>query len=258
MMDPSIPCTEDAMRPVTLIAPPGTLVNARYPAAVWQRMLVCQSLIDLIMGAMAKAAPERVIADSAGVQYNYVSSKPATFGAALFFGKSELGGIGATARMDGVSIVAPHLNNCPLPGVETYEVEYPVRYICREVRADSGGAGKYRGGLGQVLRYKVLQPDLSLVFSSQKTVIAPQGRNGGLPGACARWVVNEGTDTEVEVGASNGSYSLQVGDVITVYTPGGGGFGNPSDRPRSLIEADLAQGFVTSEGAHRDYGYEIA
>lgn len=256
MMDPSIPASEGATRPIRIIAPPGTLVNARFPAAVWQRMMVCQSLIDLIMGAMAKASPERVIADSAGVQYNYVSSKPTTFGAALFFGKNELGGIGATARADGVSIVAPHLNNCPLPAAETYEVEYPVRFVCREVRADSGGPGRYRGGLGQILRYEILKPDLSLVFSSQKTAQPPQGRAGGKPGATARWIINEGTDREQEVTVSNGSHALEVGDVVSVYTPGGGGFGDPAERDPGHILADLRAGFVTPEGAERDYGFK--
>lgn len=259
MMDPSIPCTEGGIRPIRIVAPPGTLVNARYPAAVWQRMVVCQALIDLIMGAMAEAAPERVIADSSGIQYNYVSSSPTSFGRALFFGKNELGGVGASHAADGINVVAPHLNNCPLPSAEALEVEYPVLYLGREVRQDSGGAGRWRGGLGGALRYRVLQDDLSLFFSNQKSTAAAQGRSGGKPGATARLVVNEGTaEEQVLSGISNGSHPLKAGDVITLYTPGGGGFGAPGERKPEHIAADIEAGFVSAEAARRDYGYEPA
>jgi N-methylhydantoinase B len=254
LLNPGISVTEGSARPLRIVAPPGSLVNARYPAAVWQRMIVCQPLIDLVMGAMAEVAPDRVMADSSGVQYNYVTSRSAAAGS-LFFGKNEPGGTGASAWGDGVSVVACHLNNCPIPGAETFEVEYPVLYLGRELRPDSGGAGRFRGGCGEILRYQVTKPGLALRFTSQKFRHVPQGRTGGLPGAGVRIVVNEGTSREIVMSEANGAMDLELNDVVTLYTPGGGGFGPPAERERWRIEADIATGLVSPEAAGRDYGF---
>jgi N-methylhydantoinase B len=256
LVDPSIPSTQGGIRPLTIIAPPGTLVNARLPAAVWQRMIVCQPLIDLIMGALSDSAPDRAMADSSGVQYNYITSRSSASSGHLFFGKNEPGGNGATQNADGANVVACHLNNCPLPGAETFEVEYPVLYLSREMRPDSGGAGQYRGGLGEILRYKVLAPELQLRFSTQKFKIAAQGRAGGQPGAPVRWVINEGTEREVVLDRSNGTWDLMKDDTITLYTPGGGGFGPVESRETKRIQADILAGLVTKDAAKRDYGYQ--
>lgn len=252
LIDPSIPSTEGCIRPISIIAPPGTLVNARKPAAVWQRMLVCQSLIDLILSAFDGVGLERASADSAGVQYNFVFSR--SMFAPLFWGTNEAGGIGASALGDGISLVAPHLNNCPLPASETFEVEYPILYLARELRPDSGGPGRFRGGLGEILRYRVLASGLTLQFACQKYNHRPAGRDGGLPGAAVKIIINEGTDREIALDHSNGDYALESGDTVTFYTPGGGGFGKPSERDPKAVAADIEAGYITAAHAAEYYG----
>lgn len=252
--DPTIPSTEGCLRPLHVVAPPGSLVNARKPAAVWQRMIVCQSIIDLIMGALAKAAPSRVIADSAGCQYNYVTSGITHAGTQLFFGKNEPGGIGATANADGLSAMSCHLNNCPIQPMEAVEVEHPVLFLTREFRPDSGGPGRWRGGLGEILRYKTRVAGLKLHFSSQKYKYLTMGYAGGGSGAPVRWIINEGTPKEVVFDHANGEYLLDEGDTVTHYTPGGGGFGDPKEREKWRLEADISAGLLSPEAAARGYG----
>src|SRR5690606_39698525 len=132
------------------------LVNARPPAAVYQRMIVCHTIVDLVMGALAQAVPERVMADSCGCLYNYtIATHPGT-GRRTVFGEVVPGGIGATSRADGIDVVACHVTNCHIPPIEAIEMESPVRYLRREFRSDSAGPGRFRGGVGQVLSYRIL------------------------------------------------------------------------------------------------------
>jgi len=254
MMDPTIPSTEGCIRPITVTAPKGSLVNAAKPAAVWQRMLVCQSLIDLIMTAFDGIGLDRAIADSAGVQYHFLFSRTNT--APLFLGENEAGGTGASRLADGISVVTPHLNNCPLPQVEVLEATSPVRYLRREFRQDSGGPGRFRGGLGQILQYQVLRSGLTLQYACQKYNFAPRGRGGGNPGATVRLVINEGTDREIAIDGSNGDHALEEGDTITLRTPGGGGFGDPRERDRAAVRADVARGYVSVTIARDIYGLQ--
>ncbi len=256
LMDPTIPSTEGCIRPIRIVAPEGTLVNAQKPAAVWQRMLVCQSLIDLIMRAFDGLGLDRAIADSAGVQYNHLLSR--SIGAPMFIGTNEPGGTGASRLADGINLVTPHLNNCPLPAAEAFEVEYPIRYWRRELRADSGGAGKFRGGLGEVLSYQVLTSGLTLQFACQKYAVPPAGRAGGGDGGTVRWVINEGTNREVVYEGSNAEMELQEGDIVTLYTPGGGGYGEPRHRSRDAVMADVVAGYVSAAESERLYGQNTA
>lgn len=253
--DASIPSTEGCKRPIHVIAPAGTLVNARPPAAVYQRMIVCHSIVDLVMGALAKAIPERIMADSCGCLYNYTIATRPWDNARTVFGEVVPGGIGATAYGDGINVVACHVTNCHIPPSEAIEAESPVLYIRREMRSDSGGAGRYRGGVGQVLQYKILGHDPELQHTSQKSVSLPQGVAGGLPGDGGRWVINEDTPDEHVLKYALGDIEpLAEGDTVTHYTPGGGGYGDPFTRPVDEVQQDVRLGFVSVDEAKEKYG----
>ncbi|MEB2399797.1 MAG: hydantoinase B/oxoprolinase family protein [Alcaligenaceae bacterium] len=251
----SIPSNEGCKRPIHIIAPAGTLVNARHPAAVYQRMVVCHSIVDLIMGALAQAVPERVMADSCGCLYNFANAEHPVTGQRVTFGEVVPGGLGATAYADGIDVIACHVTNCHIPPIESMEIESPVRYIARELRVDSGGPGKYRGGVGQRLQYQVLGKDPNLNHTAQKSVSLPQGIAGGLPGDGGRWVINEGLPSERRLPHAIGDVEpLQEGDIVTHYTPGGGGFGSPTERDRDAVLADIRAGLITPEHATQYYG----
>jgi N-methylhydantoinase B len=189
--DPSIPSNEGCKRPIHAVAPPGTLVNTRKPAAVYQRMIVCHSLVDLAMGALGDAVPDRVMADSCGCGYNYTILTDPDQKRQVMFGEVVPGGIGATTGADGIKVMSCHVTNCPVPPIEATEIEAPVLYLKRALREDTGGAGRWRGGVGQVLAYKVLGEAPRLYHTSQKSHSLPQGMGDG-----GRWVINEGTADE--------------------------------------------------------------
>ncbi|MCW5719958.1 MAG: hydantoinase B/oxoprolinase family protein [Devosia sp.] len=254
--DSTIPNTEGCSRPITIIAPPGSLVNAQLPAACFQRMIVCHSIVDLIMGAMAQAVPERSMADSCGCLYNSVVAPHLDTGEIGVASEVVPGGIGATSRADGLNVMSCHVTNCPIPPIEATEIEAPVLYMRREFSQDSGGAGYWRGGLGQVLEYKVLGKNPLFHHTSQKSVIPPQGMMGGLPGNGGGWYINRGTDQERKVEYAIGDVEfLKAGDTVTHISPGGGGYGNPLARDRQRVENDIVAGFISREAAAKLYGF---
>lgn len=256
--DASIPSTEGCIRPIEVIAPAGSLVNCRPPAAVYQRMIVCHSIVDLVMGALSLAVPERVMGDSSGCLYNYSIATDPQSGKRMMFGEVVPGGIGATARADGVDVLACHVTNCHIPPIEAIEMEAPVLYLRREMRVDSGGAGRFRGGVGQVLTYKVLGHDPQLHYTSQKSVSLPQGVGEGQPGDGGRWIINEGLPDERRIPFAIGDIEpIRYGDTVTHYTPGGGGYGPPSQRMPEKVRTDVLAGVVSPRAAWECYGVRI-
>src|SRR5690606_31840722 len=138
------------------------------------------------------------------------------------------------------------------------ETESPCLYLRREMRVDSGGPGRFRGGVGQVLAYRILGEAPQLHHTSQKSVSLPQGVAGGLPGDGGRWVINEGTDGERRLEHAIGDIEeLTTGDTVTHYTPGGGGYGPPLEREPRRVQADVRAGLVSLETAERVYGLRL-
>jgi N-methylhydantoinase B len=256
--DPSIPNTEGCKKPIRIIAPPGTLVNCQWPAACVQRMVVCHPIVDLVMGALADAAPQRVMADSCGCMYNDVSVRHPRTQQRVSFAEVVPGGIGATACEDGANVLSCHVTNCPIPPLEATEIETPLLFLRREFHVDSGGAGRFRGGLGQVLSYRILASEPRFAHTSQKSVVPPQGAAGGRPGQSGRWIINEGKNDERRLKFAIGDVeTLGEGDTVTHYGPGGGGYGDPRQRPVEQILHDLREGLITPEAADRDYGVRV-
>lgn len=255
--DPSISGTEGCKRPISIIAPSGSLVNAQLPAAVMQRMVVCHSLVDLIIGALASAVPDRVMGDSCGCQYNFAICDDRS-GRRTMFGEVVPGGIGATAIQDGINAVTCHVANTHIPPIEAMEVEEPVRYLRRALQVDAAGAGKYRGGTGYIISYQVLGENPMLHRTSQKSVSQPQGVNGGRPGRGGKWVINEGKGTERVLEFAIGDIEkLDKDDTVTFYTPAGGGFGEPRERDPKLVRRDVEYGYITKEHALEIYGVHV-
>jgi len=182
LTDPTIPTNDGCNKPITIIAPSGTLVNCKKPAACCQRMVVCHVLVDLIMGALKNAVPRRVIAGSCGCIYNSANAINTT--THPFGGESGIhrqaweevvpSGLGATFLKDGISVMACHVTNVPIPPIEAVESEAPVLYVTKEYNVNSAGPGKNRGGFGQILKWKTLGEKKSTGFNytSQKHIKA--------------------------------------------------------------------------------------
>ncbi len=265
LTDPMIPSNDGCQRAISIRAPQGSLVNCRLPAATYQRMVVCHSLVDLIMGALALAIPDRVMADSCGCIYNDatgINLDTHGRGGAVDHrrgwsdGPSQ-GGLGARPTRDGVSAMACHVTNVANPPVEVTEIEAPVLILERALRPDSGGPGQFRGGLGQIYTWKALAHDVTFSWTSQKTVVPPQGLFGGQPGMPGQWLLRPADGEEMLLPNSIGTAGLGYGDVVSCLMAGGGGYGDPLKRDIVAVLEDVQTGLVSVESARTKYGVVI-
>jgi N-methylhydantoinase B len=254
IFDPDIPNNDGCAAPIGLVAPEGSVVNCRFPAAVAARMQIGHFLTELIYRAMAQALPERVLAGSGGT--------PATMN--VFYGRRDGGqpwhsviirggGMGASQRGDGEQCFIFPANGANTP-VEILESDTPLLVERRELLPDSGGPGRQRGGLGRRIVFRI--PDdsegpINLGIQSGRFRLAPEGLFDGLPGAHARFEVNG------VPGDPYGLTRLQPGDLVTMDAAGGGGYGNPLERDPHVVLEDVRQGFVSIEQARSAYGVII-
>ena len=147
--------------------------------------------------------------------------------------------------MDGVHVMGTNTMNTPVEVVEMY---YPLTIEEYSLRQDTGGVGKYRGGLGMKRKYRVEDHSSTLTANSDWIKQKPDGTEGGGRGAMTRLVINEGTDREVVPGFCKVMATLHGGDTFTVYSGGGNGYGDPAERDPELVERDLLDGKITSMG----------
>jgi N-methylhydantoinase B len=246
IFDPEIPNNEGIAAPIRLIAPEGTVVNCRHPAAVAARMQIGHFITEVIYRALAPALPQRVIAGSGGT--------PATM--QMFYGRYRDGrpfhtvlirggGMGAGAAGDGAGSFIFPANGANTP-VEILESDAPLHIECRELLAGSGGAGRYRGALGRREVFRVPadeyapQSPVSLAIQSGRFRLPAEGLFGGQPGALAQFLVNG------QPGNPYGITRLEPGDVVTMDAAGGGGYGDARERDPEAITRDRREGKVTA------------
>lgn len=245
---PNVPNNEGSVTPVEVGAPKGCILDAQPPAATGARFIVGHFVVPLIFGAMAKALPEVVQGDPGMMNILNVVGKDRQGRdfTTLFF---SAGGFGALKGLDGTAATPAPSNMMVMP-TETWESMTGLRVVSRSLRADSGGPGQYRGGLGQhiVMANDTGNP-LTVFIMGCRTEFPAQGVCGGRPGALRKYLVN---GKEVH---PKGRYDLKPGDVIELLDAGGGGYGDPSKRDPRAIEEDIRQGFLTRAVAERDYGY---
>ncbi len=255
LTDPRIPSNEGCYRNIHVLAPEGTLVNCQLPAACFQRMVVMHALVDLIIDTLAPVRREKVIANSCGCTYNYCNAIDPDTKRRIMWGEVVAGGIGARSDKDGLNVMSCNMTNCPTPSIEALETCSPTIYLQREFWQDSGGPGKFRGGLGQILSYKILGDDPQFHHTSQRAKIPAQGYFGGKPGKSGKWIINVGKPTEKILPYSIGDIEfLSKGEAVTQFVAGGGGFGNPLERDIGAIQLDVLNGIVSIKSAKEDYG----
>lgn len=248
-LDPDTPRNEGSYRAVTVTAPEGSILNPRHPAAVNARHLTGLFLSGAVYGCLAQVAPGKVIADSASP-----SPRPVVTGrdrrgdrfSQVLFGS---GGMGAGAGRDGLNATA-FPTNSGSGSVEAYEASCPVVIWRKDLLADSGGPGRWRGGLGQEVELEVLADEpvrLSLIADRMKH--PAEGLGGAAAGAPALVAKRDGTQPHPK-----GRSMLLPGDRLVMHYGGGGGYGDPRARDPEAVRRDLEDGYVTPEGAQRDYG----
>jgi N-methylhydantoinase B len=257
IIGPDIPNNAGSLEPFKVVGPPGCILNARPPAPVAMRHTLGQLTPDLVFGCLHQALPERVPAEGASCMYDLpMRHVPESAGdpAKRFASEpTHNGGTGARPSRDGLSATA-------FPSgvwgsmVEITEAVAPVRIARRELRRDSGGAGRHRGGLGQRIELEAATEDAVMVFLSMDRIRHPaQGRAGGLPGAPGRIHKKGGPDLP-----GRGEVRVAPGETLIVETPGGGGFGDPRERDRDAVRRDVVEDNIAPETARTVYGLEGA
>ena len=222
-----VPATAGLMRPIQLIAPEGTIVNARPPAAVaGGNVETSQRIVDVLLRALAQALPQHIPAASSGTMNNLtIGGMDDRSGKAIPFAYYETiaGGSGASAAHDGVSGVHTHMTNSLNTPAEALEYSYPLRVMKYALRAGSGGEGKHRGGDGIVREMEVLA-DATVTLLADRRKSRPYGLAGGGDGAPGRTEIFR-AEGSTELMPSKGSTRLRRGERVRIETPGGGGWG---------------------------------
>ncbi len=226
LVEEDIPFNTGLMRPIEIRAPKGSIVNAEFPAAcAGGNVETSQRIVDVLLGALAKAVPDRIPAASQGTMNNvafggYDPVRKRRFAYYETIG----GGMGGALTAPGLSGVHTHMTNSLNTPVEALENYLPLKIRTYGLRKDSGGKGSHRGGEGIVREYEFLVP-VDLTVISERRRFAPYGARGGSPGAKGRnTVLTQGRATDL---GSKGNVKLRPGDVLSLETPGGGGYGRP-------------------------------
>ncbi len=219
------PATAGLMRPIEVVAPLGSIVNAMLPAPVaGGNVETSQRIVDVLLRALAQAMPERIPAASSGTMNNLtIGGVDPRTGRGFAYYETIAGGMGARPTADGVSGIHTHMTNSLNTPIEALEYAYPFRVRSYGYRPGSGGDGLHRGGNGIVREIEVLTP-AQVTLLADRRVFPPYGLHGGEPGATGRSLLISGTESRELSGKC--SFAANAGDVIRVETPGGGGWGS--------------------------------
>ncbi|MFS8480195.1 MAG: hydantoinase B/oxoprolinase family protein, partial [Micromonosporaceae bacterium] len=231
--------------------PPGTLLTPIFPAPTNARTFVILRLLGVLAGVLAKAVDGRMPADQETIRYTGVYGTDAD-GQPYLMREVLGGGSGGRYYADGEDTihVVPDSRNIP---VEFAEARWPFIVERLGLAVDSGGPGRYRGGLGYEKHIRMLR-DAHFMSIADRSVLSCWGVNGGRAGRPFSVVIDPGGPNEREVGALEDAAPVRAGEVIRIRTTGGGGWGDPLDRPYEEVARDVAWGKVSVAGAREDYG----
>jgi N-methylhydantoinase B len=260
--DPDIPPNAGCYRPIAIEAPQGSIVNPRFPAPCTGGNETVFIISGAIFRALAQIEGARTMACDQGSSNNMLISgtDPRTEQRYVLYEYPE-GGWGANSRRDGPSAVFSIAGNTWNVPVEVVERRFPVRVECYELREDSGGAGRHRGGLGIRREHRILGHEAEVAVVGNRVRVPPWGLKGGREGATASYeLIRAGASAAQPLAEEFGSkvtgVRLQNEDVVVQCTAGGGGWGDPRERPHEQVRRDVELGYVSEEAAQREYGVD--
>jgi len=249
-----LPKNDGFYRPFETITPEGTMVNPGPNAPVAGGWELAMRAGDLVTKALAEAVPERAIGATKGMVCNvaYGGSDPRD-GSEYVYYETVAGGYGGRAEKDGMDAVQTHFQNTANSPIEELEAEIPLYVRRYELIADSEGAGRQRGGLGVRRDLEFYDHSASFSLLTERTRSRPWGVFGGESARPSRFLRNPDTDNETVLG-SKSTTKLDPGDVASIQTPGGGGYGDPLERDPDAVRDDVLDGKISRERAERAYG----
>ena len=242
----------DGMRDVVRLKfAPRTITNASPPAPVSSYQMVNLLLVDVILEALAKFNPTRAVAHSGASSALGIAWSRGRPGQSTMQNEIAGSAYGGGMGHDGATATATHLSNLHTTPIEILESEFPCRITRFDLVPDSGGAGRWRGGLAMQREYELLE-DAVVIRRFNKTRFPPSGVAGGKAGSRARFVVRLGTKDEFESPAS-ARFDMKAGERFLLQSAGGGGCGDPRERDSDSLAHDLAEGYVSADAIKTDY-----
>ncbi|WP_324752232.1 hydantoinase B/oxoprolinase family protein [Roseovarius sp. Pro17] len=259
ILDPTIPSNFGLYKPITITAPEGTVVNAQSPAPVVGRNTITHTIVSAIMKALADVVPDRVTAGYyANSNVHILAGDGTGEHAPWILFDIEVGGGGARRTKDGVDCWSQGIHNLANTPIEMIEVMYPLQFTHYEFLPDTGGAGRTRGGLGVRRDIKFLDKSGTLETQFDKFKVEPFGLEGGHPGAVGKLFLNPDSNDPKSLRSKTNNQRLERGDIFSMFTQGGGGYGPPSERNKDAVKRDIIEGKLTAERAKADYNVEIS
>jgi 5-oxoprolinase (ATP-hydrolysing) len=259
IVSPDIPHNEGTYRPIKIIAPEGSIVNASFPAPVTLcTVFPAHEIIQCVWKALADVASDRVSAAWGKTAY------PVTAGydeRGEFFVVYHWGGgpgTGAVMGRDGLDLIGnmPTLGALTVPNLEHYEQDYPIDFIRQDIRTDGGGPGRWRGGCSVIYQARIRVPISCSTRGESCRTVTSFGLQGGMPGSIARVMFRKTPEQDWEDLPQYANVELPPGELL-IEGAGGGGFGDPLERPAKLVAADVRDARVSIESARRDYGVAL-
>jgi N-methylhydantoinase B len=214
--------------------------------------MVNLKLVDVILEALAHFHPARAAANAGSSGALSIAWSKGRAGQSNMQYEILGSAYGGGQGHDGASATATHLSNLHVTPIEILESEYPCRITRFEMIPDSGGAGRWRGGLSFRREYELLE-DATVIRRYDRAKFAPNGLAGGKPGRASRFVIKLGTPQETVTPAS-GRFEMKSGEKFLLESAGGGGYGDPKKRDRAAVTRDKAEGVITAETAAQEYG----
>ena len=256
---PEVPINEGCFKPFTFNLPPETFLNAQHPRPVAGCAAeVCQRVIDVVLGVLGQAVPERAYAGPMGTVTNLsVGGEDPESGYYVLYSFIG-GGYGGNFETDGLINGNPTLAVARTQALEIFEARYPVLFRQYSIREESGGAGMRRGGLGVVFEFEIRRGEASASLLGDRGRFAPFGVHGGKPAQVAnhRFIL-QGASYRPEHLSKDEGVHMQSGDILRLETPGGGGYGSPFDRNVDEVLEDVRRGYYGREVAESEYGVVI-
>jgi N-methylhydantoinase B len=257
MLDPGLPSNAGYYRAITVTAPGGCLVNPVPPAAVGTRSIIAGVVGDVIVGALSQAMPAKALAGSGPHHLMTVEGVDSRTGEYFVNYETFAGALGARPYRDGMDAVRVHASGAANLPVECLEHSFPFLIERYELLADSGGAGRHRGGLSLRRDYRCLVDGVQVALSGERQHVAAPGLEGGGAGATGAFVLNPGRPDERCLPSVVWDLRMNQGDVISICTPGSGACGHPQKRPPEAVLRDVCESRVSAQAARALYGVAV-
>ena len=253
LIDPGMYVSQGLLKAFTITAREGSVLNPRFPAPVNTYNPTVHALVDAVYDALSNIVPDKVRADGSGSRSIILGGRSTNTGSGYVQYEIIAGGAGARASKDGASGITVNQSNAMIAPIEIIESEFPSRLQRFELIEDSGGAGRFRGGLGIRREYLNLE-DARFSIRSMKHLIPPNGCAGGGTGRPGDIWINPDTKDAKRLPTRYADYPLRKGDIFRLDTPGGGGHGDALAREPQRVLDDIREGYVSPAAAERDYG----